>query len=190
MTDEREFRERVQEIGRLITALDGEAGDKSRTAARELIQLVMELHGVGLEKMMEIVFSHSGSGAEAIDLLARDRVVSSLLVLHGLHPDPLETRVARAVEAVSAKLRKQEVEVHLLGVEEGNVRVRAKTSAYACGSTSAKVKTEIEDAVYEAAPEVVSLAIEGLEGKNASGFVGLDQLVGSPAVLVESKAGD
>jgi NifU-like domain len=87
-------------------------------------------------------------------------------------------------------MRKQEVQVELLGVEQNYVRVRAKTSAHACGSTSATVKTAIEDAVYETAPEVVSLAIEGLEGRSATGFVRLDQLVGSPDLLVESKAGD
>ncbi len=43
--------------------------------------------------MMEIVFE-SGAGGEAIiRRFANDSLVSSLLVLHGLHPDDMETRV-------------------------------------------------------------------------------------------------
>jgi len=42
------------------------------------------------------------------------------------------------------------------------------------------VQSILEDAIYEAAPDMASLTIEGLEGKPASGFVGLDQLLSSP----------
>lgn len=191
MAVEKEFRERIQQIGQLITALDEVSDQKARTAARDLVQRVMELHGAGLEKMMEIIFAQGAAGAEIIDQLARDRVASSLLVLHGLHPDDVETRVRQAVEEVAARLRKQGVEVKLLAVEQSGVRVRARTGAHACGSTAASVRTAIEEAVYEAAPEITSLEIEGLEGKVASGFVALEQLMGAPATpLVESKAGD
>jgi hypothetical protein len=189
VADEKEFRERVQQIGRLITALNEGTDDKTRTAARDLVQLVMELHGAGLEKMMEIIFAQGSGGAEAIDRLARDRVVSSLLVLHGLHPDDFETRVKHAVEEVSARLRKQEVEVRLVAIEQNSVRVHANTSAHACASTAATVRAAIEEAAYEAAPEITQLTIEGLEAKSASGFVGLEQLMGA-AAPVESNAGD
>jgi hypothetical protein len=117
--------------------------------------------------------------------------VSSLLVLHGLHPEDVATRVSRAVELIAAKLRKQEVEVQLLSADEQTVRVSAQTNAHACGSTVAAVRAEIEDAIYEAAPEVESLVIEGLEPKSASGFVNIDQLIGTASAnQLESKAGD
>jgi hypothetical protein len=78
-------------------------------------------------------------------------------------------------------------------VEQGHVRVLARTSVHACGSTAGKVQTSIEEAIYEFAPEVASLNIEGLEAKSASGFVDLDQLIGAtaaPTTNMESKAGD
>jgi uncharacterized protein (UPF0210 family) len=100
-----------------------------------------------------------------------------LLVLHGLHPDDFETRVTSAVERLSLRLRKQDVEVELLQVSEAAVRVRVAPSAHACGSTTSALRTSVEEAIYEAAPEVGSLAIEGLEEKSASGFVSLDALV-------------
>ena len=191
MVDEKEFRERLQGIGQLISGLEEITDSKAQSSARELTQLIMELHCAGLEKMMEIIFAQGAAGVEIIDQLGRDRVVSSLLVLHGLHPDDLATRVSRAVELIAAKLRKQEVEVQLLSVNEQTVRVSAQTNAHACGSTAATVRAEIEDAIYEAAPEVGSLVIEGLEPKSASGFVNIDQLVGTASAnQLQSKAGD
>ncbi len=191
MVDEKEFRERLQDIGQLISGLEEITGSKTQSSARELAQLIMELHCAGLEKMMEIIFAQGAAGVEIIDQLGRDRTVSSLLVLHGLHPDDVATRVSRAVELITAKLRKQEVEVQMLSADEQTVRVSAQTNAHACGSTAAAVRAEIEDAIYEAAPEVESLVIEGLEPKSASGFVNIDELIGTASAnLLESKAGD
>lgn len=140
--------------------------------------------------MMEITFSQDAAGAELIDRLGADRTVSSLLVLHGLHPDPMETRVQQAITQLAGELRKQDVEVQLLAIDEGNVRILARTNAHACGSTAGTVRASIEEAVFAAAPEIASLTIEGLEPKSARGFVGINQLIGTPAPLMESKAGD
>jgi hypothetical protein len=192
VVDEKDFRDRLQEIGKLISGLDELTDKKAQASARELTQLIMEIHGAGLEKMMEIIFAQGSGGAETIDKLSQDPMVSSLLVLHGLHPDDLATRVARAVERLAAKLRKQEVEVHLIGIEGDAVRLNARTSAHACGSTAATVRSEIEDAIYAAAPEIGSLTVEGLEPKAANGFVNIEQLIGHAAAtnILESKAGD
>lgn len=184
MVEERDFRQRIQEIGRLIADLDQAREDK----ARALLQLMMDLHGAGLERIMEIVFAEPDSGRQIIDKLGRDPVAGSLLVLHGLHPDDLETRVARALDQVAARLRQQEVEVQLLGIAQGTVRVRARPNAHACGSTAATVRAEIEEAVYEAAPEVASVVIEDLEPRSSGGFVALEKL--APAALAQTETGD
>ncbi|HEY3769948.1 MAG TPA: hypothetical protein VGN44_14835 [Candidatus Angelobacter sp.] len=192
MVDEKGFRERLQNIGQLISGLDEIADKKAQASARELTQLIMALHADGMERMMEIAFAHGIAGAEIIEQLGRDPMVSSLLVLHGLHPDDIQTRVARAVEQVAVKLRKQDVEVQLLSADHQAVQISAHTNAHACASTAATVRAEIEDAIYQAAPEVESLVIEGLESRSANGFVNIDQLMNqaTAANLLESKAGD
>jgi hypothetical protein len=192
VVDEKGFRERLQNIGQLISGLDEIADKKAQASARELTQLIMALHADGMERMMEIAFAHGIAGAEIIEQLGRDPMVSSLLVLHGLHPDDIQTRVARAVEQVAVKLRKQDVEVQLLSADHQAVQISAHTNAHACASTAATVRAEIEDAIYQAAPEVESLVIEGLESRSANGFVDIDQLMNqaTAANLLESKAGD
>jgi hypothetical protein len=82
---------------------------------------------------------------------------------------------------VKPQLRKQGCEVETLELREGVVRLRVQTGEHTCGSTAKTVQTTLEDAVYEAAPDLVSLSIEGLEGKPASGFVALDTLMGNAA---------
>jgi hypothetical protein len=47
------------------------------------------------------------------------------------------------------------------------------------------VQTTLEGAMYDAAPDLSSLVIEGFEEKPSSGFVGLDKLVGSSPVALE-----
>lgn len=177
MVNEKDFRERVQQMAELAADLERISDDKIRASAKELVHLLMELHGAGLERIMETVFAAGEAGVAMIDKLSLEPLVSSLLVLHGLHPDDFETRVTSAVERLRLRLRKQDVEVELLQVSEAAVRVRVAPSAHACGSTTSTLRTSVEEAIYEAAPEVGSLVIEGLEEKSASGFVSLDALV-------------
>lgn len=192
MVDEKEFQEKVQKIARLISGLNDITDNQTRTAAQDLVQLVTDLHGIAVERMMEVIFARGACGVEIIEELGHDRIVSSLLALHGLHPEDVQTRVTRAVEKIAAGLRKQDVELELLEVDAGRVRIRAKTNAHACHSTYATVRIAIEEAVYEAAPDISSLMIEGLEGKDGGGFVELEQLTNTPAPvrLTANEAGD
>jgi Fe-S cluster biogenesis protein NfuA len=110
--------------------------------------------------------------------LASDPLVSSLLVLYGLHPLDFETRVTQAVERVNPKVRKGGGELELLGVETGVVRVHLAVVGHACGSTGKTLKALVEDALYEAAPDMESLLVEGLDEPGSSGFVPLGKLGG------------
>jgi Fe-S cluster biogenesis protein NfuA len=106
-------------------------------------------------------------------------LVSSLLVLYGLHPLDLESRVARAVERVRLQVRKGGGELELLSIERGVVRLQLRVTGHGCGSTARTLKTMVEDALYEAAPDMNRLLIEGLEEQvGSSGFVPLGKLGG------------
>ena len=191
MVDDNGFRERFQDIGRLVASLDDISDGQLRTSMRTLIQRMMELHAAALQRVMEIVFADGTAGAEIIDKLGRDSVVSSLLVLHGLHPDDVPTRVERAIEQLAADLRKRDVQIKLINADQCTVNIHAQTNAHACGSTTAGLRAEIEEAIYEAAPEITTLVIEGLESAAKNGFVQIEQLTGTQEKkAVFSKAGD
>lgn len=178
MIEENNFQKRVQQIGELVRELDSAGDPAVRTQIKQLVQLLMELHGTGLERMLEIVFESQSGGAPVIDEMGRDPLVSSLLILYGLHPEELEVRVARKLGEVRSKIYKMGAEATLISVENGEVRVRCQMERHACGSTTQNLRAVLEEAVYEAAPDLKSLAIEGLDEPGASGFVGVEKLIG------------
>ncbi|HZA83460.1 MAG TPA: NifU family protein [Actinomycetes bacterium] len=158
MTDEaRDLRAvgtRIEELlGRIRSA--GDPG--TAETAEEVVRLVVELYGAGLERAVEL------AGPEVTERLAGDELVASLLVLHGLHPKDTRTRVVEALDKVRPYLGSHAGGVELLGVDpEGMVRLRLEGSCDGCPSSVQTVKLAIERAIDEAAPEVTAVEVENL----------------------------
>ena len=186
MADDKDFQLKAQRIGELVGELENIADPEARASTKALLQLLLDLHGAGLERFMEIVAKNDESGQRTIDDLGRDPLVSSLLVLYGLHPLDVESRVAQAVERVRPLVRKGGGELDLLGIEAGVVRLQLQVTGHGCGSTGKTLKKLVEDALYEAAPDMNRLIIEGLEEPaGSSGFVPLGKLGGVIAAVRE-----
>jgi Fe-S cluster biogenesis protein NfuA len=186
MADDKDFQLKVQRIGELVGELENIADPEARASAKALVQLLLDLHGAGLERVMEIVAKNDESGQPTIDDLGRDPLVSSLLVLYGLHPLDVESRVAQAVERVRPQVRKGGGELDLLGIEAGVIRLQIQVTGHGCGSTGKTLKKLVEDVLYEAAPDMNRLIIEGLEEPaGSSGFVPLGKLGGVIAAVGE-----
>ncbi len=197
MADSKDFREDMQRIGGLVQEIESIADPAVRATTKNLMQSLMDLHGAALEKALDIVAEAGEPGMNIIDRLGRDSLVSSVLILYGLHPEDIETRVVKAVERVRPQLRKQGCEVELLGTENGAIRLRVETGSHTCGSTAKTLQSSLEGAMYDAAPDLISLTIEGFEEKPGTGFVALDKLVGTgvghlipPQVQLETQSGD
>jgi Fe-S cluster biogenesis protein NfuA len=180
----------IQRIGGLLQEIESIADPAIRAAAKNLVQLLMDLHGVALEKTLNIIFEAGEPGMAIIDKLGRDPLVSSILVLYGLHPEDIEGRVTRALDRIRPQLRKQGCEVELLGVNDGVIQLRAEMGSHTCGSTVKVLQATLEEAIYDAAPDLTSLVIDGFEEKSASGFIALDKLTaGSTTSLARDLRG-
>lgn len=186
MSDDKQVRQRMQKIAALIEDIDAIQEPHARAATKELVQLIMEFHGEALDRALEIVAGKGEAGLQTIDDLAGDPLVSSLLVLYGMHPDDTATRVNRAIAETKTKLKREGASVELLSADENGVRVRITLAEHACGSTSEKLKSIVEDAIYEVAPEVASLSIESSHDRPASGFVPLAKLGASDRPLANT----
>lgn len=192
MADDKDFRDQIQRIGGLVQEVETIADPAVRATTKVLLQSLMDLHGAAIERAMEIVSEAGDQGMEITDRLARDPMVSSILVLYGLHPEELDTRVLRAIEKVRPQLRKQGAEVEVLELHEGVVRLRVQVGEHSCGSTAKTVRATLEGAIYDAAPDINLLTLEGLDGQVASGFVALEKLTGmagAPLVMAEGSLG-
>ena len=160
MSQGKDLRVAGDRIESLLQELGTVADPRIRAKAEELVRLLMELYGSGLARILEIV-DDTGSTNEIFDRLAADDLVASLLVLHGLHPLNVETRIARALDRVRPYLGSHGGDVKLLGVNEGIVRLRLEGSCHGCPSSTITMKLAIEKAIEEAAPEVVRIEVEG-----------------------------
>jgi hypothetical protein len=96
--EDQAFQQRLEQLDGLIQAIESFADPAARANAREAIQMLMELHGAGLERILEIVAVGDAPAGAIIDRFARDDLVGSLLLLYGLHPLDLDTRVRQALD--------------------------------------------------------------------------------------------
>jgi Fe-S cluster biogenesis protein NfuA len=126
----------------------------ARTAATDAIGALLELYGEGLRRLLAL---EPGLAERA----AADDVVAQLLLIHGLHPVPLADRVEAALDAVRPYLRSHGGDVALAGVTDGVVHLRLEGSCNGCPSSSATLRSAVEEAIQRAAPDVESIEAEG-----------------------------
>ncbi len=170
----------IHRIEELIQQIEKVADPHARAVAVELVQSLMEFHGAGIERMMEIAALAGESGHNIIDDFGRDALVSGLLLLYGQHPVALERRVMRALDEVRPLLRSHGGDVDLCGVENGVVRLRIQGSCSGCPSSAMTLKTAIEEAIYGAAPDVAEISLveepQARPSPPPSGLVSIEHL--------------
>ena len=178
MNETQEFQERIAKIDGLVQQLESGADPALKASARELLQAVLDLQSAGVERMLEIISKSGDAGDQIIRALARDSIVSSLLILYDQHPDDFETRVRRAAEQVRSVLAKHGASLEILSIAEGRVHVQVNSNGHGgCGSAGRDAPALVREALFEAAPDAVEVLIEGLQEQRAStGFVPLASL--------------
>jgi Fe-S cluster biogenesis protein NfuA len=145
----------VARIEALIDEVEQLADPAARDTALELVQGLVDLYGEGLARVLERLDD------ETIAALAADELVAHLLILHGLHPEPLEARVRGALDEVRPYLASHGGDVELLAVEDGVARLRLEGTCNGCPSSTATLKLAIEEAIHKAAPDVEAIEAQG-----------------------------
>jgi Fe-S cluster biogenesis protein NfuA len=159
--DARELQGKLQRLDALIREVDRFADPSAQAHTREIVQAILDLHRFGLERVLGHVEGAREKGAAILDALTRDDVVGGLLLLHGLHPLDLETRVRQALDQVRPYLRSHGGNVELLGVGDGVVRLRLAGSCHGCPSSAVTMRQTIEEAILAKAPDAVAVEVEG-----------------------------
>jgi Fe-S cluster biogenesis protein NfuA/nitrite reductase/ring-hydroxylating ferredoxin subunit len=181
--------ERLAEVARiesLLEELERLSDAVARERATQVVQALLELYGEGLERIVDVVAERDSDGAMAVSL-ADDPLVSHLLLLHGLHPVPVDQRVRGALESVRPYLESHGGNVELLSVEEGVARLRLEGSCSGCPSSTMTLKLAIEKAIHEAAPDVDEVVADGAvaEGPPAPQLLQLE-VIGAPRAAHDS----
>jgi Fe-S cluster biogenesis protein NfuA/nitrite reductase/ring-hydroxylating ferredoxin subunit len=144
----------------VLLAASAAGGAVARERAEELVRIVADLYGAGLERLLELAHQRGALTGEVLDALAADDLVASLLLVHGLHPYGVETRIEKALDGVRPYLGSHGGDVEFLGVTaEGVARLRLLGSCDGCPSSSVTLKLAVEGAIEAAAPEVVAIEV-------------------------------
>ena len=166
----REFARRSDRIEELVNRIASGGDLVIRAVAQELVEAVIELHGVVLERILEAI-SDLPEGEAALRQIASDELVSSVLALHGIHPVGFEQRIALALEKSQSYLKSHGGSVELASVDDGVVHVRLQGACGTCSSSNETLKDAVESAIYEAAPEAIAVAAEPAVPAPNSDFV-------------------
>jgi Fe-S cluster biogenesis protein NfuA len=122
-----------------------------REVATELVQALLDLYGDGLSRIVA-----------AGEVPVEDEVVAHLLLLHGLHPVPVQERVSGALDEVRPYLVAHGGGVELVGVHEGVVQLRLEGACHGCPSSARTLQSAVEEAIMRAAPDVERIEAEGV----------------------------
>lgn len=154
-----EFRVQSDRVEKLAARLDQANDPEIRATALELVQSVVELHGAALQRLIDKCIE-TPDGERVLNEVLQDDLVSSMFLLHSLHPDDLETRVLRGLEAVRPYLKSHGGDCELAGVHDGIVRLRLHGTCGSCPSSSLTLKNAVEEALYQVAPDIKEIVAE------------------------------
>jgi Fe-S cluster biogenesis protein NfuA/nitrite reductase/ring-hydroxylating ferredoxin subunit len=157
--------ERVQD---LQAQLESSPESATRDLADELISALVQMYGAGLERILASLFEAGPPGEEIAASLPDDPLVATLLLIHDLHPVPLELRVQQALDSVRPYMESHGGNVELLSLENAVARIHLQGSCSDCSASSVTLELAIKQALEEAAPDLEGLEVEGVDGGPAA----------------------
>lgn len=164
-TAEQTVKDQLARIESLIGRIEQSSDPQGREAARELVTALLDLHGEGLARLMELIGEAGPAGERLIARIAAEPALAGLLLLHGVHPRSMQQRVGEAVESVRPYMQSHGGDVELLGIRDGVVRLRLHGNCEGCQASFLTMKVNVERAIYEAAPETAGIEVEGAPGQ-------------------------
>lgn len=153
--DTSEARRAEHDVERLTEQLLDEAPTSRAEPVRTAVAAVVDLHGFCLYRMALVV---GASGPERlVRRLAGDDLIGSLLLAHGLHPDPVEQR-ARAVLDELARIGEPLARVETVQVGPGQLHLQVVGES---PEDAWRFRQTVEREVQERLPDLIDVRIEG-----------------------------
>jgi Fe-S cluster biogenesis protein NfuA/nitrite reductase/ring-hydroxylating ferredoxin subunit len=169
--------ERVQE---LQERLDVTGDPATRRIADDLIAALVQMYGAGLGRILDHLFAAGEEGERIAVGLADEPFLATLLLIHDLHPVPLEVRVRDALDSVRPYMESHGGNVELLSLQNGLARIHLRGSCSDCSASSVTLELAIKQALEQAAPDLEGLEVEGVAPQSTAG-PGLPMVTGSAA---------
>lgn len=156
MSDSRQMAKRLQE---LIEAIGQQPSPSARAMLQECLETLLAFHGEGLQRILCHVQGAGLEGEKIFERIMKDGSLRGLLLIHGLHPDSLETRLRQALETVRPYMQSHGGNIELLGIENDVARVRLQGTCKSCPSSGVTLELAVRRAVEEACPDLLGIEV-------------------------------
>ena len=124
--------------------------------------------------MLTIVHDELGERSEPVfERFCDDKLVESLLCLHGLHPIALEERVEEALESVLPYVKSHKGNMEVSRIEGDVVYLRLEGSCDGCPASAATLKLAVERAILDRVPEIREVRAEEMHASEAAYALGV-----------------
>jgi Fe-S cluster biogenesis protein NfuA len=165
-----------QRIQELIERADSLPDAAARALVQECVQALLAFQGRGLARIVELVQGAGPEGEMVFDQLANDPIVRGLLLIHGLHPADLETRLREALKKVRPYMESHGGNVELVSLEGDVARLRLQGACKGCPSSAITMELALRRAIEEACPDLIGLEVEGVATPSGPVEIASDRL--------------
>jgi hypothetical protein len=174
---EEQVHKQAHDIERLIRDAEAITEPQLREKVVLLVQSLLDFHRSGIQRLVQIIASEGEGAGSLLDKIASDHIVGSLLTLYGSHPLSLERRVGQAIGRLNSNPLFHSSAVELLEITDLVVRLRLVEHKH-CHSSPQILRTTIEEALYEAAPDIDEIQFIDDVPQTSISFVSLDSVRG------------
>ncbi|HLY71531.1 MAG TPA: NifU family protein [Puia sp.] len=162
--EEAEVNRQNQRIQQLMEEVDSMPEGQTKEMMQDCIQDMLSFYGFGLSRILDIISNSSSAAAKDIyNKLIEDGFVSSLLLIHELHPLDLKTRLHVALEKVRPYIDGHGGHIEILSLENGIAKIKLSGNCKGCPSSENTLELGIKKAVEECCPDLLGLEVEGVE---------------------------
>ena len=154
---------REKQIQKLVEEIERVADENARALFNECLQSVLTFYGDGLARVLQLINNAGPNGKEVLDALVHDKLVRSLLLVHGLHPQTLETRLREALGKIRPYLQSHGGNVELLRLENEVATLRLQGTCKTCPSSTITLELAVRQAIEQACPDLLGFEVEGVE---------------------------
>jgi hypothetical protein len=161
--DDEHARRQVIMAEELLAGLDALPDGAAAARAAETVETLVGLYGECLTRIV----GQLAQDRDTLSALASDELVGHLLLVHDLHPDPVETRLRAGLDGLPGG-------AELLELSGGSARVRVPAGGCGSGGGGAAAEEAVREVVAACAPEIEDLRVEA--GARAEPLIPVDSL--------------
>ena len=151
-----DLNQQAKRIQELIEKIDTLGDPAARAMLQECLESVLGFYGRGLERILKV----AGQTGKFYDALLEDAAIRGLLLIHGLHPVDLETRLRQALDKVRPYMKSHGGDVELISLEDDVAKLRLHGHCESCPSSAVTLELAVRQAIEEACPDLMGFEVE------------------------------